>query len=81
MVKAYLFQPPLFLPPPMHLAPPVLSNHLRAVLAVFLSLKKKPVIRWERMSQAGRKLAVEVQVGKRTLDGADPIGRITASPV
>lgn len=65
----------------MHLAPPVLSNHLRAVLAVFLSLKKKPVIRWERMSQAGWKLAVEVQVGKRALDGADPIGRVAAPTI
>ncbi|RXK39558.1 hypothetical protein M231_03228 [Tremella mesenterica] len=53
--------PPLYLPSPLHLPPPVLSNHLRAILAVFLSLKKRPVIRWERMSQAGRKLAVELQ--------------------
>jgi len=52
----------MFLPPPMQLPPSILSNHLRAVLGVLLSLKKKPVIRWEKMSQAGRKLAVEVQV-------------------
>ncbi|CAD6566648.1 MAG: vacuolar protein sorting-associated protein 45 [Tremellales sp. Tagirdzhanova-0007] len=53
--------PPLFLPSPLHLPPPVLNHHLRAILAVLLSLKKRPVIRWERMSQAGRKLATEVQ--------------------
>lgn len=56
-------QPPLYLPPPMHTPPSVVSSHLRAILGVLLSLKKRPVIRWERMSQAGRKLAVEVQVG------------------
>jgi len=38
----------------------VLDNHLRAILAVLLSLKKRPVIRWERMSAGGRKLAMEV---------------------
>ncbi|KAK1924702.1 Sec1-like protein [Papiliotrema laurentii] len=53
--------PPLYLPPPMHTPPSVVSSHLRAILGVLLSLKKRPVIRWERMSQAGRKLAVEVQ--------------------
>jgi vacuolar protein sorting-associated protein 45 len=50
------------MPPPDLLPPPVLSNHLNAILAVLLSLKKRPVIRWERMSQSGRKLAAEVQV-------------------
>lgn len=29
-------------------------------MAVLLSVKKRPVIRWERMSQAGRKLAADV---------------------
>lgn len=53
--------PPVFLPQPAFLPPPVLTNHMRAILAVLLSLKKRPVIRWERMSQAGRKLALEVQ--------------------
>ncbi|ORY25715.1 Sec1-like protein [Naematelia encephala] len=53
--------PPMYLPPPDHLAPPVLANHLHAILAVLLSLKKRPVIRWERMSAPGRKLAIEVQ--------------------
>lgn len=31
---------------------------------MLLSLKKKPVIRWERMSSGGKKLASEVQVSK-----------------
>ncbi|WRT66980.1 uncharacterized protein IL334_003945 [Kwoniella shivajii] len=53
--------PPIFLPPPMHLPPPTLSSHLKAILAVLLSLKKRPVIRYERMSSAGKKLAMEVQ--------------------
>ncbi|WWD15774.1 hypothetical protein CI109_100197 [Kwoniella shandongensis] len=53
--------PPLYLPSPLYLPPPTLSSHLRAILAVLLSLKKRPVIRWERMSAGGRKLAMEVQ--------------------
>jgi hypothetical protein len=57
-----VFQPPLFLPAPIYLPPPVLTHHLQAILAVLLSLKKRPVIRWERMSQVGKKLASEVQV-------------------
>ena len=55
-------QPPLYLPTPLHLTPPTLSHHFKAILAVLLSLKKRPVIRWERMSQSGRILASEVQV-------------------
>lgn len=35
----------------------MLETHQRAILACLLSLKKRPVIRWERMSAAGRKLA------------------------
>jgi hypothetical protein len=54
-------QPPLYLPSPDDIPPPVLDNHLRAILAVLLSLKKRPVIRWERMSAGGRRLATEVQ--------------------
>jgi hypothetical protein len=54
-------QPPLFLPSPAYIAPPVLESHTAAILAVLLSVKKRPVIRWERMSQAGRKLAQDVQ--------------------
>jgi hypothetical protein len=57
-----MWQPPLYLPPPQHLTPPTQSHHVQAILAVLLSLKKRPVIRWERMSQGGRKLALDVQV-------------------
>ena len=60
-------KPPLYLPAPMHLPPPVLANHLHTILAVLLSLKKRPVIRWERMSQAGRKLGTEIQVGQTSV--------------
>ncbi|WWC85327.1 uncharacterized protein L201_000190 [Kwoniella dendrophila CBS 6074] len=53
--------PPIFLPSPMYLPPPTLNSHLKAILAVLLSLKKRPVIRYERMSSAGKKLSMEVQ--------------------
>ncbi|ODN73547.1 hypothetical protein L202_08045 [Cryptococcus amylolentus CBS 6039] len=52
--------PPLYLPPPLHLPPPTLDSHLQSVLALLLSLKKRPIIRWERMSQPGRTLAQAV---------------------
>lgn len=38
----------------------MLDNHARAILSVLLSLKKRPVIRWERMSAAGYRLAQDV---------------------
>ncbi|KAL7414882.1 Sec1 family-domain-containing protein [Mrakia frigida] len=54
--------------PPLHLYsstpqsfnPPSLDLHLQGLLALLLSLKKKPVIRWERMSGTAKKLASEV---------------------
>ncbi|OXG27740.1 hypothetical protein C361_01011 [Cryptococcus neoformans Tu259-1] len=52
--------PPIYLPLPLHLPPPTLNSHLSTILCVLLSLKKRPVIRWERMSQAGRMLAQAV---------------------
>ncbi|OWZ71304.1 hypothetical protein AYX14_03234 [Cryptococcus neoformans] len=52
--------PPIYLPLPLHLPPPTLNSHLSTILSVLLSLKKRPVIRWERMSQAGRMLAQAV---------------------
>ncbi|KIR53298.1 hypothetical protein I315_04335 [Cryptococcus gattii Ru294] len=52
--------PPVYLPSPLHLPPPTLNSHLNTILSVLLSLKKRPVIRWERMSQAGRMLAQAV---------------------
>jgi vacuolar protein sorting-associated protein 45 len=53
----------------MHLPPHVLANHQRAILALLLSLKKKPVIRWEKMSSGGKKLAMEIQAS----DGPDGV--------
>ncbi len=35
---------------------------MHGLIAVMLSLKKKPVIRYEKMSGMARKLAVELQV-------------------
>ncbi|KAL7422247.1 vacuolar protein sorting-associated protein 45 [Cryptotrichosporon argae] len=73
--------PPLYLPPPEHLTPPTLHTHARAILAVLLSLKKRPVIRWERMSQPGRKLALEVQAAINTAPYRDLFDfRPTAGP-
>lgn len=60
----------------MLLTPPTVSHHLRAILAVLLSLKKKPVIRWERMSQAGKKLASEVQVRPLLAEGQGLMGSL-----
>lgn len=42
--------------------PKALERHVRGLIAVMLSLKKKPVIRYEKMSGMARKLAVELQV-------------------
>jgi hypothetical protein len=39
-----------------------LERHVQGLVAVMLSLKKKPVIRFERMSSMARKLAVELHV-------------------
>lgn len=50
----------MYLPPPDDIPPPVLDNHTRAIVAMLLSIKKRPVIRWERMSQAGRKMAADI---------------------
>ncbi|KAI0004570.1 Sec1-like protein [Russula compacta] len=38
-----------------------LDRHVQGLIAVLLSLKKKPVIRYEKMSAMARKLAVELQ--------------------
>lgn len=39
-----------------------LERSVQGILAVLLSLKKKPVIRYEKMSGMAKKLANEVQV-------------------
>lgn len=41
--------------------PDALTRHVQGLTAVLLSLKKKPVIRYEKMSGMGKKLATEVQ--------------------
>ncbi|KAI0300333.1 Sec1-like protein [Russula brevipes] len=38
-----------------------LDRHVQGLIAVMLSLKKKPIIRYEKMSGMARKLAVELQ--------------------
>jgi Sec1 family len=40
-----------------------LTRSIEGITAVLLSLKKKPIIRYEKMSGMAKKLAVEVQVG------------------
>jgi hypothetical protein len=42
--------------------PDALERTVRGLTAVLLSLKKKPVIRYEKMSGMAKKLAVEIQV-------------------
>ena len=42
--------------------PKALTRSTEGIAAVLLSLRKKPVIRYEKMSGMARKLAVEVQV-------------------
>lgn len=39
-----------------------LEHCVQGIIAVLLSLKKKPVIRYEKMSGMARKLANEIQV-------------------
>jgi vacuolar protein sorting-associated protein 45 len=57
-----ILQPPIYLPQPMSIPPPMLTHHTQMILSILLSLKKKPVIRWEKMSSGGKLLAQEVQV-------------------
>ncbi|CED82751.1 vacuolar protein sorting-associated protein 45 [Phaffia rhodozyma] len=51
---------PLYSSTPHIFNPPMLDIHLQGLLSLLLSLKKKPVIRWERMSGVAKKLAEEV---------------------
>lgn len=43
--------------------PRALELAMQGITAVLLSLRKKPIIRYERMSTMAKKLGVEVQVG------------------
>lgn len=42
--------------------PQALDRSVQGIIAVLLSLKKKPVIRYEKSSPMAKKLGVEVQV-------------------
>lgn len=53
---------PLYGSTPNAWDPKALELSVRGITAVLLSLKKKPVIRFEKMSGMAKKLAVEVQV-------------------
>jgi hypothetical protein len=53
---------PLYGSSPNSWDPKALERTVQGITAVLLSLKKKPVIRFEKMSGMARKLAVEMQV-------------------
>jgi hypothetical protein len=53
---------PLYGSTPNTWDPNALERTVRGITAVLLSLKKKPVIRYEKMSGMAKKLAVEIQV-------------------
>lgn len=53
---------PLYGPTPNSWDSDALERTIRGITAVLLSLKKKPVIRYEKMSGMAKKLAVEIQV-------------------
>lgn len=46
----------------MQIPPPTLTNHTQSIVALLLSLKKRPVVRYEKMSGGGKKLGQEVLV-------------------
>ncbi|RXW22499.1 hypothetical protein EST38_g3391 [Candolleomyces aberdarensis] len=52
---------PLYGSSPNSWAPPALESAVEGITALLLSLKKKPVIRYERMSGMAKKLATEIQ--------------------
>ncbi|KAI0252341.1 Sec1-like protein [Lactifluus subvellereus] len=51
---------PLYGPSPSTWDAKALDRHIQGLIAVMLSLKKKPLIRYEKMSAMARKLAVEL---------------------
>ena len=54
---------PLYGSSPNSWDPKALERAVQGVTAVLLSLKKKPIIRYERSSPMAKKLGVEIQVG------------------
>ena len=53
---------PLYGPSPNTWDPNALDRTVQGIIAVLLSLKKKPVIRYEKSSPMAKKLGVEIQV-------------------
>ncbi len=53
---------PLYGSAPNSWHPDALERSVQGISAVLLSLKKKPILRYERMSGMAKKLAVEIQV-------------------
>lgn len=53
---------PLYGSTPNSWHPDALERSVQGISAVLLSLKKKPILRYERMSGMAKKLAVEIQV-------------------
>lgn len=53
---------PLYGSSPSTWNPDALERTVQGIIAVLLSLKKKPVIRYEKMSQMAKKLGAEIQV-------------------
>ena len=58
-------QEPLYAANPNTWHEEALERSVQGITAVLLSLKKKPVVRYERMSARARKLGVEIQVSSQ----------------
>jgi len=67
---------PLYGDTPDSWDPAALTRSVQGITAVLLSLKKKPVIRYERMSGMARKLALEVNVRPRRAASFTSPGRL-----
>jgi len=50
-----------------------LESHVRGIIAVLLSLRKKPVIRYERMSAMAKTLGTEIQVHLHCISTVSPL--------
>lgn len=53
---------PLYGSSPNSWDPKALDCSVQGIIAVLLSLRKKPVIRYEKSSAMGKKLGIEIQV-------------------
>lgn len=53
---------PLYGTSPSSWDPKALDRSVQGIIAVLLSLKKKPIIRYEKSSSMAKKLGVEIQV-------------------